>query len=270
MPGFNAPRRRLLAAAGAGLAVAAFGRAARADTTTLRIGVTAGPHAQILEAVRNVAARRGLALKIVEFSDYITPNVALDAGDLQANSYQHRPFLDQQIKDRGYRIEAVGETVTFPLGIYSRRWKRWQDVPTGARVAIQNDPTNGGRSLLLLQEAGVIRLREGVGLLPTLRDVADNPHKLRFVEIEAAQAPRVLDDVDAAAVNTNFALPAGLNPGRDALLLENPKGPYVNLIAVRGVDRDKPWVRTLVESYRSDEVKAFILAKFDGAVLASW
>ena len=262
------PRRRAMLLCG--LSAAAAGAAARAATTTLRIGATAGPHAQILEAVRPVAARRGLELRIVEFSDYITPNAALDAGDLEANSYQNKPFLDQQVRDRGYRIENAGYTVNFPLGIYSRRWKRWQDVPEGAQIAIQNDPTNGGRSLLLLADAGVIGLREGVGLLPTLRDVVRNPHRLRFVEIDAAQTPRALDDVDAAAVNTNFAIAAKLNPSRDALLREAPKSPYVNLIAVRSADRDKPWVRGLLESYRSDEVKAFILATFDGAVLTAW
>jgi D-methionine transport system substrate-binding protein len=270
MTSFHPRRRTVLLGALSGLAASGTMRPARADTTTLRIGATAGPHAQILEAVSVVAARRGIELRITEFSDYITPNIALDAGDLQANSYQHKPFLDQQIKDRGYRIKGVGYTVNFPLGIYSRRWKRWEDVPERGQIAIQNDPTNGGRSLLLLQEAGVIALREGVGLLPTLADVVRNPHRLRFVEIEAAQAPRVLEDVDAAAVNTNFALPAKLNPARDALLRESPKSPYVNLIAVRSSDRDQPWVRPLVESYRSDEVKAFILAKFDGAILASW
>ena len=260
------PRRSVLV----GLAVAAAGGSARAETTIVRIGATAGPHAQILEAVRPVAARQGLELQIVEFSDYITPNAALDAGDLQANSYQNKPFLDQQIKDRGYKIENAGFTVNFPLGIYSRSWKRWEDVPEGAQIAIQNDPTNGGRSLLLLRDAGVIGLREGVGLLPTLRDIVSNRRKLRFIEIDAAQTPRALDDVDAAAVNTNFALSATLNPSRDALLHETPKSPYVNLIAVRSEDRDKPWVRALLDSYRSDEVKAFILATFSGAVLPSW
>lgn len=261
------PRRRTVLL---GLAATAARRSARADTTILRIGATAGPHAQILEAVRPVAARQGLDLRIVEFTDYITPNAALDAGDLQANSYQNKPFLDQQIKDRGYKIENAGFTVNFPLGIYSRRWKRWEDVPEGAQIAIQNDPTNGGRSLLLLAESGVIALREGAGLLPSLRDIASNPHRLRFVEIDAAQTPRALDDVDAAAVNTNFALPAKLNPSRDALLREAPQGPYVNVIAVRSVDRAQPWVPLLLASYRSDEVKAFILATFEGAVLPSW
>lgn len=270
MSRFHPGRRTVLLGTLAGLAATTTGRGARAETTILRVGATAGPHAQILEAVRPVAARQGIDLRIVEFSDYITPNIALDSGDLQANSYQHKPFLDQQIKDRGYKIESAGYTVNFPLGVYSRRWKRWADVPDGAQIAIPNDPTNGGRSLLLFQEAGVITLRDGVGLLPMLRDVASNPHKLRFVEIDAAQTPRALDDVDAAAVNTNFALSAKLSPTRDALLHESPKSPYVNLIAIRSVDRDKPWVRTLVESYRSDEVKAFILATFDGAVLPSW
>lgn len=270
MSRFHPDRRSVLLGALSGLAATVAGRAAWADQTTIRIGATAGPQAQILEAVRPVAARQGIDLKIIEFSDYITPDVALDSGDLEANSYQHRPFLDQQVKDRGYKIEAVADTVTFPLGIYSRRWKRWEDVPQGAQIAIQNDPTNGGRSLLLLQDAGVIKLRAGVGLMPTLLDVTDNPHKLRFVEIDAAQAPRALDDVDAAAVNTNFAISAKLNPTRDALLRETPKGPYVNVLAVRSANRDKPWVHTLVESYRSDEVKAFVLATFDGSVLPSW
>jgi D-methionine transport system substrate-binding protein len=270
MSRFHPDRRNVLLGALAGLAATATGGGARAETTSIRVGVTAGPHAQILEAVRPVAAGRGLDVKIVEFSDYITPNIALDSGDLEANSYQHKPFLDQQIKDRGYKIESAALTVNFPLGIYSHRWKRWEDVPDGAQIAIPNDPTNGGRALLLLQETGVIKLRDGVGLLPTLLDVVSNPHKLRVVEIDAAQTPRALDDVDAAAVNTNFAISAKLNPTRDALLRESPKSPYVNLIAIRSVDRDKPWVRTLVESYRSEPVKAFILATFDGAVLASW
>ncbi|MBI5114301.1 MAG: MetQ/NlpA family ABC transporter substrate-binding protein [Rhodovulum sp.] len=252
------------------LAAAAQTPSSAAAPQTVRIGATAGPHAQILEVVKGVAAKRGLDLKIVEFSDYITPNVALDAGDLEANSYQHGPFLEQQKKDRRFRLESVGSTVNFPIGLYSKKYKSWDAVPDGARVAIPNDPTNGGRSLLLLQDKGVIKLRDGVGWSPTVLDVVQNPKKLRFVEIEAAQTPRALDDVDAAAVNTNYAIPAGLNPGRDAILREDPKGPYVNLIVVRAADRDKPWVVTLVESYRSPEVKAFIEQKFDGAVLAAW
>jgi D-methionine transport system substrate-binding protein len=251
-------------------AAALFGSAATAHAEVIRVGATAGPHAQVLEVVKKVATTKGLEIKIVEFSDYIVPNAALAAGDLEANSYQNQPFLDQQIKDRGYNIVPVGLTLNFPLGIYSKKHKTWAEVPDGAQIAIQNDPTNGGRSLLLLQDKGVIKLKDGVGFKPTIIDIVSNPKKLKFIEIDAAQTPRSLDDVDAAAVNTNFAIPAGLNPQNDALLKEDPKGPYVNFLAVRTADKDKPWVKTLVESYRSPEVKAFVEEKFKGSVLASW
>lgn len=232
--------RRTFLSVAAGLTIVAPSLSLAQERTAIRVGVTAGPHAQILEAVRPIAAARGLDIRIVEFSDFITPNIALDAGDLDANSYQNQPFLDQQVADRRFRIVSVGLTVNFPMGIYSRRHRRWEDVPAGARIAIQNDPTNGGRTLLLLQDKGVVRLRAGVGFRPTVLDIIENPRNLRFVEIEAAQTPRSLEDVDAAAVNSNFAIPAGLDPTRDALLREEPKGPYVNLIAVRAADRDKP------------------------------
>jgi D-methionine transport system substrate-binding protein len=259
-------RARMLAA------TAVLGMAALAPVSaqTIRVGATAGPHAQVLEAVKKVAATKGLEIKIVEFSDYIVPNAALAAGDIEANSYQNQPFLDQQNRDRGSNIVPVGLTLNFPLGIYSKKYKTWAEVPEGAQIAIQNDPTNGGRSLLLLQDKGVIKLKDGVGFKPTIIDIADNPKKLKFIEIDAAQTPRSLEDVAAAAINTNFALPAGLNPQSDALLKEDPKGPYVNFIAVRVADKDKPWVKTLVDSYHSPEVKAFVEDKFQGSVLASW
>lgn len=253
----------------------ALSNAARADDrssdapTTIRVGVTPGPHARILEAVRPVAAERGLAIEIIEFSDYVIPNQALDAGEIEANSFQHAPYLENQTRDRGYAIAPIAKTVTFPLGVYSARHASWADLPDGALVAIQNDPTNGGRSLLLLRDAGAIGLREGVGLTPTVLDVVDNPKNLRFVEIDAAQAPRSLPDVDAAAINTNYAVEAGLEPA-DAILREDPDGPYVNLIAVREADASAPWAAALAEAYRSPEVKAFIEETFGGAVLASW
>ena len=146
----------------------------------------------------------------------------------------------------------------------------WADIPDGGKVSIPNDPTNGGRVLLLLRDKGVIKLKDGVGFKPSVVDITENPKKLRFVEVDAAQAPRALDDVDAAAINTNYATQAGLDPVKDPILREDPKGPYVNLIAVRSTDKDKPWVKTLVDSYRSPEVKEFVLTKFKGAVLPSW
>ncbi|MBJ6124442.1 MetQ/NlpA family ABC transporter substrate-binding protein [Microvirga splendida] len=243
---------------------------ALAQTQTLRIGATPGPHAQILEAVKPIAAKKGLDIKIVEFSDYVVPNEALSSGELEANSFQHQPYLDNQKENRGYKIETVAQTVNFPIGIYSKKHKSFDALPNGASIAIPNDPTNGGRALLLLQDKGVIKLKDGVGFKPTILDITENTKKLKFTEIDAAQAPRVLDDVDAAVINTNYATQAGLDPVKDALTREDPKGPYVNVIAVRAEDKDKPWVKTLVEAYRSPEVKKFVDEKFKGAVLTSW
>jgi D-methionine transport system substrate-binding protein len=243
---------------------------ALAQTQTLRIGVTPGPHAQILEAVKPIAAKKGLDIKIVEFSDYVVPNEALSSGELEANSFQHQPYLDNQKEARGYKIETAAQTVNFPIGIYSKKHKSFDALPNGASIAIPNDPTNGGRALLLLQDKGVIKLKDGVGFKPTILDVTENTKKLKFTEIDAAQAPRVLDDVDAAVINTNYATQAGLDPVKDALTRENPKGPYVNVIAVRAQDKDKSWVKALVESYHTPEVKAFVEEKFKGSVLTSW
>jgi D-methionine transport system substrate-binding protein len=261
-------RRGLILSAAALVAAPAIARAQA--PTKLRVGVTAGPHAQILEAVKPIAAKRGLDLSIIEFSDYILPNAALAAGDLEVNSYQHKPFLDQQNTDRKYNIASVGFTVNFPIGVYSKKHKNWEEVPAGAQIAIPNDPTNGGRALLLFQDKGLVKLKDGVGYRPTVADIVQNEKRFRFIELEAAQTARSLDDVAAAVINTNYALSAGLAPGRDALLREDPKGPYVNLIAVREADKDKPWVKPFVESYQSAEVREFVDKTFQGSVLPSW
>jgi D-methionine transport system substrate-binding protein len=243
---------------------------AAAQTQTIRIGVTPGPHAQILEAVKPLAAQKGLDIKLIEFSDYVVPNAALAAGDIEANSFQNQPYLDNQKADRGFKLETAALTVNFPIGVYSKKHKSFEALPNGATISIPNDPTNGGRALLVLQDKGLIKLKDNVGYKPTPLDITDNPKKIKFVEIEAAQAPRVLDDVDAAVINTNYATQAGLDPVKDPIARENPKGPYVNLIAVRSEDKDKPWVKALVEAYRSPEVKKFVEEKFKGSVLTSW
>ncbi len=261
-------RHLMFSAAVSVAALAAIANTARAET--IKIGATPGPHAQILEAVKPIAARNGLDIQIIEFTDYVVPNAALDAGDLQANSFQNQPYLDNQKADRGYKIEPVGLTVNFPMGVYSKKYKSWDAVPQGATLSIPNDPTNGGRVLLLLQDKGVLKLKPGVGFKPTIADITENPRKFRIVEVDAAQTARTLDDVDVAAVNTNYATQAGLDPVKDAILREDPKGPYVNLIAVRAADKDKPWVKLLVESYHSPEVRDFVLTKFKGAVLPAW
>ena len=261
--------RRAALAAGLALTLGAAVPALAQQNLVIRVGVSPGPHAEILEKVKPLLAKQGIDLKIIEFSDYVVPNQALDAGELEANSFQHKPYLDNQVKDRGFKIESVGLTVNFPIGIYSSKYKSWAEIPDGATIAIPNDPTNGGRILLLLQDKGVLKLKDGVGFKPTVADITGNPKKLKILELDAAQTPRSLTDVAAAAINTNYAVDAKIDPA-SAILREDAKGPYVNLIAVRTADKDKPWVKTLVDTYHTPEIKAFIAERFKGVVLAGW
>ncbi len=254
--------------AAAGIAIAAA--PALAQEKTIKIGATAGPHAQILEVVKKIAAKDGLKIQVVEFSDYVQPNAALAAGDLDANSYQHLPYLEAQIKDRGYKFSNIGYTVTFPMGIYSKKIKALKDLKSGARVGVPNDPTNGGRALLLLQAQGLIKLKPSAGLSATALDIASNPKKLKIVDLDAAQLPRSLPDLDAAVINGNYAENAGLHPVKDAIAVEGPKGPYANIIAVRTADKSKPWVAKLVKAYHSPEVKTFVKTEFKDAVIPAW
>jgi D-methionine transport system substrate-binding protein len=255
----------------AGVAVGAtLVTGAAAQDKPIKIGVTGGPHAQIMEQVKKVAAKDGLNIQVVEFSDYIQPNAALAAGDLDANSYQHLPYLEAQMKDRGYKFANVGFTVTFPMGVYSKKIKSLDQLKQGARVGVPNDPTNGGRGLLLLQSKGVIKLRADAGLKATPLDVVENPKKIRIVELDAAQLPRSLDDLDAAAINGNYAESAGLSPTKDAIASEGPKGPYANLIAVRAADKDKPWVAKLLKAYHSPEIKDYVAKTYKESVITAW
>jgi D-methionine transport system substrate-binding protein len=261
----NFHRRPLLLSA---FLLAVAGPAAAQET--IKIAVTGGPHAQIAEVAKKVAERDGLKLQIVEFNDYIQPNAALDAGDVQANSYQHLPFLQSQIQARGYKISPVGYTVTFPMGFYSKKYKSLAELPQGAKVGIQNDPSNSGRALALLQKYGVIKLKPTAGISATVQDVVENPKKLQIVQVEAAQLPRSLDDLDASAINTNYAVQAKLVPTRDAIAIEDPKNPYANLLAVRTEDKDKPWVAKLVKAFQSPEVKQLVESTFSGSMVPAF
>ncbi|MBW8299904.1 MAG: MetQ/NlpA family ABC transporter substrate-binding protein, partial [Hydrogenophaga sp.] len=215
-------------------------------------------------------AKKGLDIEILEFSDYVVPNQALADGDLNANSFQHQPYLDNQIADRGYEIISVGPTVNFPMGVYSKKVKSLDELTDGAKVSIPNDPTNGGRALLVLADKGLIKVDAAKGLKIGPADVTENPKNLQFVELDAAQLPRSLDDVDASVINTNYALEAGLNPKTDSIAIEGEKAPYVNVIAVRAADKEAAWLKTLLESYHNDEIKAFVAEEFKGAVVAGW
>lgn len=236
----------------------------------IKVGVSPGEHAEIMEEVAKVAETKGLNIDVVEFSDYVVPNQALADGDLQANSFQHRPYLENQMKDRGFDLVEIATTITTPMGIYSDKIEDLADLPEGAKVAIPNDPTNGGRALLLLQELGLITLADGTGLVPSPLDVTENAKDLSFLELDAAQLPRALADADIAIINTNYALASGLNPEDDAIAMEKADSPYVNIIVVREGDQDEAWVKPLIEAYHSPEVKAYIEDKYQSAVLTSW
>lgn len=236
----------------------------------ITVGVTAGIAGEVLEQVLPIAKERGLTIRIVEFQDYVQPNVALDAHDLDANIFQTVPFIEAQSRDHGYKFAVVGQAFTLPMAFYSKKVKSFDEAPVGATVGIPNDQAMGGRALLILDKNGVIKLKPGVGLLPSVFDIEDNPKKLKFVELEAAQLPRSLDDLTIAAVNGNYAYTANLNPSRDGILMEDAHGPYVCNIVVNQPDKDQDWARVLVESYRSPSVKAFIEKKYEGAVLPAF
>jgi D-methionine transport system substrate-binding protein len=246
----------------------ACGSVAAGAQDRLRVGISGGDGELIWTKVKEIAKRQGLEVDLIVFNDYLLPNAALDGGDLDANAFQHKPFLDNQVKTRGYKIVPIADTVVEPIGLYSLKVRKPGDLRVGALVGIPNDPSNGGRGLLLLQQQGLIELRRGVGILPSVRDVVDNPRKLEFRELDAAQLPRALPDLDAAIINTNYALQAQLQPGKDAIAIESRKdNPYGNVIAVRAADKDKPVFKKLVSAYRNEEMRQFILQRFGGAIL---
>lgn len=255
---------------GAFATLAAGSLAAQAQDS-LKVGIMSGPAEEILAVVQGVAEKKGLDVELVVFGDYVLPNEALAAGELDANAFQHVPYLDNQIEARGYEIVPVGNTFVTPIGAYSNSVKSLDELAEGASVGIPNDPTNGGRALLLLQAEGLITLKDGVGLTPSVIDIAENPKALRFVELDAAQLARALNDVDAAVINSNYALEAGLNPAEDSIAQEaRENNPYANIIAVRVEDKDKPAVKTFVEAYQSREVADFLEERFKGSILPAW
>lgn len=263
-------RRTLLsAAAAAAIALSSFsGTALAADK--LKIGCTPVPQGEVLKFVKPILAKQGLDLNIVEFSDFIAPNAALDAKDLDVNFYQHGPFLENAVRQRHINAVPVAKIYILPIAIYSKTLKNIKDVPVGGKVSIPNDPSNGGRALLLLQSAGLIKLRANVGYEATPLDVVSNPKKLKFVELEAVQVPRSLADVDLAVVNSNYALGVGLNPLKDSLFLEDKKSPYALVVATRKGDDKDPRVQKLVKALTSDATRKYILEKYKGAVVPSF
>ena len=236
----------------------------------IKVGVSPGEHAEIMEEVARVAEPMGLKIDVVEFSDYVVPNQALADGDIEANSFQHVPYLDAQMKDRGFALTVVGTTITTPMGVYSDKVEALSELEEGATFGIPNDPTNGGRALLVLQQLDLIKVDPAAGLVPTVLDIVENPKELNFKELDAAQLPRSLADLTAALINTNYAIASGLNPKEDSIAMESADNPYVNVIVVREGDETAAWVGTLLKAYHSDAVTQFIDESYQGTVITSW
>lgn len=251
--------------------VAALVTATAQAAEKIKLGVIGGAEEEIAEVAKKVAASHGLEVDLVTFSDYVQPNAALEAGDLDANAFQHKPYLDAQIKARGYHIVPIGFTIVEPIGLYSKKIKKFDLLPVGAKIGIPNDPSNGARALRLLAAHGLITFKDGTSENPSLLDIASNPKKIQFFELEAPQLPRAPDDFDAAVINTNYSLNGGFDPVKDALIQESRhNNPYGNFIAVREADKDKPVFKILVAAYQSKEVEKFLETRFKGAILPAW
>jgi D-methionine transport system substrate-binding protein len=260
--------RNLFAIAAAiGLMLSA-GAGARADTN-LKVGVSAGPYADILRYAADLAAKEGIKAQIIEFTDWTLPNEALNAGDIDLNNFQHVPYLNNQVKTRGYDIVPLAKSIIVPFGLYSKKVTKLGDIKEGATTAIPNDPSNGARGLELLQQAGLIKLRDGAGVTATIADIAENPKHLKIQELDAAQLPRALDDLDFSVVSLNYAVNAGLDP-KQALILEDDHSQWGLVFAAKPKNKDNPAIVRFIEIHRSEPVKEFIQKKFNGVILTTW
>ena len=240
------------------------------DLKELTVGASPAPHAEILEAAREELAKKGYDLKIVEYTDYVQPNLALDAGDLDANYFQHLPYLESFNKENGTNLVSAGAIHYEPFGVYAGKTTSLDELQDGATIAVPNDTTNEARALLLLEAQGLIKLKEDAGLTATKNDIVENPKNLQLYEVEAAQLPRVIGDVDVAVINGNYAIEAGYKVS-DALAVEASDSlaatTYGNVVAVRAGEENDPAIQALIEALTSDEVKAFIESTYDGAVV---
>ena len=236
----------------------------------LKVGATAVPHAEILKFAKPLLEKDGVDLQIVEFTDYVTPNVALAEKEIDANFFQHIPYLNQFSADRNLALAYTVKVHIEPMGIYSKKIKNLSELAEGAKVAVPNDPSNTGRALAVLEKAGLLKLKDGVGVKGTVKDIVDNPKKLAISELEAPLLPRALDDVAIAVINTNYALEAKLQPTKDALFIEPNDSPYANILAIRKGDESRPEIQKLGKVLNSEDVKKFINEKYKGAVVPAF
>jgi D-methionine transport system substrate-binding protein len=240
------------------------------EEATLKVGISAGVEEEIWAQVKEVAAKDNLAIELVVFNDYVQPNKVLAEGELDANAFQHEPYLDQFKKDNNLDLVKIANTLNFPIGFYSKKIKEVSEIKEGDVIGLPNDPTNGARALILFENAGLIKLKEGVGIKATVRDIAENKLNLKFEELDAAFIPKALGDLTAAVINTNYAVEAGFVPTKDAIFIEPKDSPWVNIIAVRTEDKDKPVFQRLIKAYHSDQVKKFVEEKYGTYIVASW
>lgn len=254
----------------AGLLLTGFAAAPQKKTVKLVVGATPVPHAEILNIVKPILKAKGIDLQIKEFTDYVTPNLALNDKQIDANFFQHVPYMNEFAKEKGIKLVALTKVHVEPMGAYSKKIKKAADIKEGAVIAVPNDATNEGRALLLLQKQGLIKLKDSKGLAQTPLDITDNPKKLQFKELEAAQLPRVLDDVDVAIINTNYALDAGFNPVKQALFIEDKNSPYANILTVRPDNQKAPAILELSKALNSPAVKKFIQSKYKGAIVPAF
>ncbi|PXF33015.1 DL-methionine transporter substrate-binding subunit [Pokkaliibacter plantistimulans] len=255
--------------AAAAVSLLVWGQAQAAEP--LKVGVMAGPESQVMETAAAEAKKRfDVDVKLIEFSDYVAPNVALADGSIDANAFQHRPYLDAMVRDRGFKLVAVANTFVYPIAAYSKKIKNISELPEGAQIAIPNDPSNEGRVLILLDKQGLIKLEDNKNLEATPLNIAENPKKFKFVELDAAQLPRALDDVDLAFINNTYAVPAGLLPTRDGVLVEDKDSPYVNVFAAREDNQNDPRLQKLIEAYQSEAVAARAEELFKGTAIPGW
>ncbi len=236
----------------------------------LKVAATPVPHAQMLEFIKPDLKAKGINLIIVVTDDYNMPNRALAQKEVDANFFQHIPFLEEQIRQFHYRIEDFGAIEIEPMGIYSKKITSLSDLKNKATIAVPNDPSNEARALLLLQDQGLITLDDPKNLNATVANIKSNPKQLKFVEVDAAMLPRSLPDVEAAVINTNYALEAKLNPSKDALVLESKDSPYANILAIRIGDENRPDLIALKEAMTSDKMRDFIEKTYKGAVIPAF
>ncbi|MER9250587.1 MetQ/NlpA family lipoprotein [Mesorhizobium sp. M0598] len=249
-----------------GLAAPSFAE----DKTAVKVGIMSGEDEDVWRVVTAQAAERGLTIETVVFNDYTQPNEALERGEIDANAFQHKPYLDNQIKTQGYHIVPVGYTGVWPIGLYSKKYTKIADLPEGAVIGVPNDPSNEGRALRVLQSEGLIKLREGTGILATTTDIAENPKHLVIKELDAGIVGRSVEDLDGAVVNTDWALKSGLTPENRIAQEAVADNPYRNFIAVKAGNENQPWVKTLVASYQNEKVKAEFDRVYKGTGISAY